>query len=303
MKYPDTLFIITSWDDSLFFSLKQTLMSFGADQSQMYRLQDRKSRPPAMNHALREASRRTCKYIVFLDEDVWLQDSDIFDRLKLILNNTGVAGAIANPKLVQEGQDWRSIQRDKPKNTPLEECLVDCTSNLISLNCAMFKMDLLDGLFFDEDLYGNQQLDLDWGWMLAKGGHKILVDQSTLVCTRANNYFGKSLAYHSVVARNLHILKCKWSDIASWKGVWGYNLSHNNEIPSIEELTHWSELRAMQYCYQYNRDGIDRCYIRPRLGGIIQAAIHIQSIEQAVGNLPDLMQFSVPAPGALPIFK
>ncbi len=302
MKYPKTFFAVTSWDDSLFLQLKQKLLTFGVEDEQIHRLQERQSRSITLNRAITKAYGLDTDYMVFLDEDIDLPDSHVFDRLKEGLLSTGAIGVIANPKLIQEGQNWSSFARDLPVNAPIDVSLADCGSNLVSLNCAMFDYHKLGNACFDEDLFGNQNLDTDFGWQLVKQGYKIFVDMAVVVTTRANNYFTKSLSYHAIVARNLHVLKAKWSSIDSWLSVKDYNQGHNNEIPSLEELTHWSEIKQMQYCYQYNRDGLSRCYLSPRFGNVIAVGGYVQTIEQSLANLPNLAEFTI-GENRLPVFK
>lgn len=296
----DIAFVVTSWEDTLFLSVKQTLLSMSVSEQDIYRISDRTSRPAALNAMWDRLSIPKYKYIAFIDEDVIIRDSHTFTRLREILENTEAAGVIANPKLITDGQSFYDIKHDLPPETPWKDSLVECTSNLVSLNCALFRNDLDIG--FDEDMFGNQVFDLCFGFELAFNNKKVFLDKALLVLARANNYVGKSLSYHAVVARNLHILKCKWTDRRDWKGVGHYNNVHNNEIPSIEELTHWPEIKQLQYVFAYNRDGAVRCYLQPRFSGLIQAATFVQNIENNLKNIPSMVEYAIPYQGALPIF-
>jgi len=299
----DICFVVTSWEDSLFLSIKQTLLSMSVPEQNIYRISDRTSRPAALNAMWDKLSIPKYKYIAFIDEDVVIRDNHTFARLREILENTEAAGVIANPKLISEGQSFYDIKHDLPPETPWKDSLVECTSNLVSLNCALFRNDLEIG--FDEDMFGNQVFDLDFGLQLALQGKKVFIDKALLVLARANNYVSKSLSYHAVVARNLHIFMRKWSNIKDWDkecGVKAYNTKHNNEIPSIEELMHWPEIKQLQYTFAYNRDGAVRCYLQPRFSGLIQAASLVQNIENNLKNIPNMVEYAIPHQGSLPIF-
>jgi hypothetical protein len=95
----------------------------------------------------------------------------------------------------------------------------------------------------------------------------------------------------------------KWSNISEWEDVWTYNKKHNNEIPSIEEISHWSEIRQMQYCHAFNRDGLVRCYLSPRFGSLVQAGGFVQNIENHLKNIENMVEYTIPYQGALPVFN
>ncbi len=310
-NYDDIAFVVTSWEPNLFLSIKQTLLSFGVVDKNIIKISERVSRPKSLNKVWNDVSSEIIaesvnryNYIAFIDEDVVIRDNHVFDRFKEILenpDNVNIAGVIANPKLFSEGQSLFEIQHDLAPTTPWQSSLSECTSNLISLNCALFRADLKQR--FDEDLFGNQNFDVDFGLQLALDEKKVVIDKALLVLARANDYISKSLSYHSIVARNLHIFVKKWSNIKNWINVADYNAKNNNEIPSIEEITHLSEIKQMQYCFAYNRDGIARCYLGPRLGGLAQAGQFVQMIENSLKNVPNMVEYSIPYQGALPIFN
>ncbi len=300
--YSDIAFIVTTWEPELFMAIRQCLLSFGVHERNIIKVTDRVSRPKSLNKAWNTID--GYKYVAFIDEDIVIRDKTTFIRLKEILNapeNAAIAGALANPKLFLEGQPLFEIQHDMPPETPWQQSLSECTSFLTSLNCCLFRADLTQR--FDEDYFGNQNFDVDFGLQLAFDNKKVVIDRALLVLARANDYFGKSLSYHSIVARNLHVFMVKWSNIDGWKGVNEYNASHNNEIPSIEELTHWPELKQMRYCFAYGRDGISRCYLQSRFNSIIQVAAFVQNIENSLKDVQNLVDFTIPYHGALPIFN
>ncbi len=301
-NYNDICFIVTSWEQNLFMSVKQTLLTFGVREQNIIKVSDRVSRPKSLNKAWNSAT--GYKYIVFIDEDVVIRDSHVFSRFKEILEspeNDAVAGVLANPKLFSEGQALFDITHDKDPSTPWKESVEECTSNLISLNCALFRADLMQR--FNEDMFGNQVFDTCFGYELAFCNKKVLLDKATLVLARSNDYFSKSLSYHTIVARNWHILKSKWISRNNWNGVFDFNLKNNNEIPSIEEVTHWNEIKQMQYCFAYNQDGLVRCYLNPRFSGLIQAGSFVNIIENSLKNISNKVQFSIPYQGSTPIFN
>jgi len=306
--YENISFVVTSWEPNLFNNIKQTLISFGVKESHIIKLSERASRPKSLNRVWNEHNNEDVdsgiKYIAFIDEDVVIRDSHVFKRMTEILEapeNASIAGVLANPKLFNEGQSLFEIPHDMPPSTPWQQSLVECTSNLVSLNCALFRVDLKQR--FDIDYFGNQNFDVDFGLQLALDNKKVVVDKALLVLARANDYFSKSLSYHSIVARNLHIFVKKWSNIKTWTSVADWNLKHNNEIPCIEELTHMSEARLMQYCYAYNRDGIARCYLGPRFSSIPHAGQFVQGIENNLQNVKNMVEYTIPYHGALPIFN
>lgn len=301
-NYDDICFIVTSWEPSLFLAVKQTLLSFGVHEQNIIKVTDRVSRPRSLNKAWNTIA--GYKYVVFIDEDVVIRDNHVFSRLKEILehpDNSTIAGVLANPKLLHEGESFFDIKHDMPPETPWKNSLAECTSSLVSLNCAMFRADLKQR--FDEDLFGNQNFDVDFGLQFALDNKSVLVDRALLVLARANDYVSKSLSYHVMVARNLHIFMRKWSNIKTWTNVSDFNSKNNNEIPSIEELTHMSEIKQMQYCFAFNRDGITRCYLNPRLGNIIQVGQYVFGIENNLKNIQNMVDYTIPHHGALPIFN
>ncbi len=307
--YDNICFVITSWEPNLFLSVKQTLLSFGVNEQNIIKVTDRVSRPKSLNKAwnsigVGENIASGYKYIAFIDEDVVIRDNHVFTRLKEILEapeNQQVVGVLANPKLFSEGQSLFEIPHDMPPETSWKQSLQDCTSNLVSLNCCLFRANLNQR--FDEDYFGNQNFDVDFGLQMALDNKKVLVDKALLVLARANDYINKSLSYHAAVARNLHIFMRKWSNIKDWVNVLTFNAKNNNEIPSIEELTHMSEMKQMSYCYAFNRDGIARCYLGPRFSGLIPAGNFLQSIENSLRNIPNMVEYAIPYHGALPIFN
>lgn len=306
--YDNIVFAVTSWEENLFISIRQSLLSLGVPDSRIVKISERTSRPKSLNKVWNSYTNPSIdngiKYIAFIDEDVVIRDRHVFSRFTEILESPGnesIAGVIANPKLFSEGQSMFEIAHDLPPETPWQQSLTECTSTLVSLNLALFRIDLTQR--FNEDMFGNQVFDVCFGLDLAKDGKRVVTDKATLILARANNYLDKSLSYHAVVARNLHIFMRKWTNVNNWNGVASYNASHDNEIPSIEELTHGSEMKQMQYCMRYNPDGLTRCYLQPRLSGLIPAAIYVQNIENGLKNIQHAVEYSIPFQGALPIFN
>jgi len=270
-----TTFYITSWDPlgAKVTSLKKELVKQGVAKERIKVLSDRTSRPGVLNRAIREC---TTKYIGFLEDDV-VPAHNAVKILENLLDNYPNAGlAIAPVQQWNEEEIIRATPR-VAENTPDRHCLQDMSNQMWTLNFVIFRKST--GVFFDEDFFGNQIFDWDFGLQLMNKGFLSLGDHRTAVAHTQTNYGKKSLAYHAVVCRNRQIFMSKWKDINKWLCVNVYNLANPNTIPTIEELTHTSEQWIMDYISQYDHYGLVDCWYKSRFENIHKIASYCADFE------------------------
>lgn len=252
-----TTFYITSWSDAGL-SVKQQLIDQGLPEENIVLLTERVSRPIALNKAL-----LSCKteYFGMADEDVLVQPNAL-RILTSTLDNNPTIGFVAAP-VIQQTDKLTLAKPDLPEHSSDEISLEDISTKLWTFNFVIMR-NLQGKVKFEEEFFGNQLLDWDLGLELKRLGYSSVADHRTSVSHIQTDYSKKSYAYHGVVARNRHIFMAKWRDRASWQGVKAYNAQNNNEIPSLEELTHWSEEHLFDYICQYDKMGLTECWWRPR---------------------------------------
>lgn len=293
-----TTFYITSWDDVHFTATKNILLAQGVNPKYIFRIADRASRPKAMNKAW-----NTCdtQYIAFLDDDIKVCEGEIVSRMEYILDTDPNIGCAVIP-CAQYSYFPEKIIPQMPHGTPLEKALVNTSRELTTLNFVLIRNNLPNALKFDEDFFGNQVFDVDFGWGLLKNNLLCVEDTSLALAHIQTDYPSKNLFYHAAVARNKHILKEKWSNIDQWVNLAHFNLHNNNAIPSIEELSHTNEKKLIEYIASFNRHGFIKAFLEPRFAGVDIVQKYLASLEDYTNNTEDIFNYTFAASTSLPIF-
>lgn len=271
-----TTFYITSWDPlgAKVTSLKKELIKQGVPKERIRVLSERKSRPAVLNAAIREC---TTEYIGFLEDDVKPAHNAVKVLENLLDKYTNAGLAIAPVQQYNEDEIGTALGR-VPEDTPDSKSLQNMSNKMWTLNFVIFRKST--GVYFDEDFFGNQVFDWDFGLQLMKKGFLSLGDHRTAVAHTQTSYEKKSLAYHAAVCRNRQIFMSKWKDIDKWHCVNIYNSMYPNTIPTIEELTHASENWVMNYISKYDHYGLVSCWYQSRFGVLQRIANYCADFEK-----------------------
>ena len=122
-------------------------------------------------------------------------------------------------------------------------------------------------------------------------GYSVKADLRTCLVHTQTDYVERSLAYHAVVARSRAILRNKWINRNTWRGVDAFNASHGNMIPTIEELTHMTESKLAKFTASYDGHGFKNCFIEPRLGSLAKAANYFSVLNHISETTADEYKF------------
>ena len=186
------------------------------------------------------------EYICYIDDDVFFCDQkNLFEKLVEDLKFNYKIDAVVVPCLQLDGipdQVITPVNADAAVGSRLKSV----GHKLDTFNCMM--MRTFHGYSFEEEFFGNQTLDIDFGWQVSKAGKFVMADCSTALAHTQTSFKDKNLFYHAVVARNTDILFNKWANILSWKGVEHFNKENPNlRIPSLEEISHMNEENLFLY--------------------------------------------------------
>ncbi len=253
---PKTTYYITGWDADRTEKIKQRLIDLGVDKNYIVRINDRHSRAPTLNKYLNEC--RT-KYAGLIDDDCVFSDNCPSVLEELLDNNQDIGIAVApvtqiTNKTLPEAK-WFTGTYNRRE---------DVSSHMATFNFTLFRVK--DDILMDNDLFGNQNLDIDIGLEYLYKGYKSVADHQCGVAHLQTDYVPKNLFYHAAVARNRHLFMLKWSNRKAWSGVESHNRMHNNEVPTIEELSHSSEQSLLNYIARFDKFGLWKCYFEPRVG-------------------------------------
>jgi hypothetical protein len=282
-----TTFYITSWDDQPFETLRADLINFGIPSESIHRIADRTSRPIAMNKAWAKCE---TQYIAFLDSDIKLAKNPFLPRMEYLLDNHAKIGAVVIP-CYQFADLPEDVKPQLPEDTPVEKSLSNLSSNLITLNCILIRQDIKTR--FEEAYFGNQVFDLDLGWSLLREGYATVADLTLALAHTPTNYLNKNLFYHAAISRNRQIMKAKWSNIDAWTNLDTYNSLNNNEIPSIEELSHSNEDKLLSYIVDWDEYGLKSCYMNPRFENIFAIAQYLAKVDATIKNRQQTFNYNI----------
>ena len=243
---------ITTWKKEEFSFVKDQLIRLGMPANQIVIVKDKVSRPISANKSLNSCP---TEFAMLLDDDVLLDNDPLmFDHMLSYFKDPKVGLVSTCVSQVAEFQHNLKNPNDFKAR--------DFTLFLNTLNCVIVRKDAAR---FDENYFGNQLLDIDFGLELKKNGFIAVMDGSTHLQHVQTNYIPKNLFYHVVVARNRHYFHNKWSGL-------------KEEVPSIEYLTHAAEDELLVYLKMWEMNGAS-LYLNSRFGNNIKEYLgHIQKV-------------------------
>ena len=283
----NTTFYITSWNFDEFDKLKQELIFQGIDCNYIKWINDRTSRSISINKAWRRCE---TKYLCLMDADIKLCPRPFLQRMESILDQYAKVGAVVIP-CYQFKEIPEIIQPELPENHPIEKSLSNLSSDLRTFNCILIRAGVQSRM--DEDIWGNQNLDVDFGLSLLKEGFITVADLTLALGHLQTDYISKNLFYHAAVCRNRQIFKTKWSNIDDWFDVEAWNEKHNNEIPSVEELAHCNEDKLIAYISRFDKFGLVECFLKPRTNDIHLLSNYLLKIQDLVSKNDYEFEYSV----------
>lgn len=254
-----TTFIIPVWSTDVYAKqVKKQLMEQGVAEEKIIFITEKISRAVSLNKAIKNI---TTEYVGIFDDDVMLAPN-VVSRLEDLLDKNPKIGFAIAP--VQQMMDLVVPKPDLPESAPDNQSLENTSAKSWTFNATIYRKSC--GVLMDEDFFGGQLIDWDFSLDLLHKGYLSVADHRTAVAHKTTAFTGKSLAYHGVVARSRQIFMTKWKDRDNWANVADYNKKNNNEIPSLEELTHNSEDWLIEYIAKYDKFGLAECYFNPRFG-------------------------------------
>ena len=158
------------------------------------------------------------------------------------------------------------------------------------------------GVLMDEDFFGGQLIDWDFSLDLLYKGYLSIADHRTAVAHKTTSFEKKSLCYHGVVARSRQIFMTKWKDRDNWTNVADYNKKNNNEIPTLEEITHWNEDKLIEYIAKYDKFGLAECYFNPRFGSNEKLNQWLTSISAQINQAEQIFNPKITDMSSIPRF-
>lgn len=256
-------FIVTSWkpESRATHQLVDMIIRQGVDPKNIHIVDDRISRPISLNRAI---ARCNSDYIGFCEDDV-LPSMNAVETLTRLLDRYPKVGLAAAK--VQQLFDERPTTAPIPSmghECPDEVSLEDISGQMWTLNFVLYRKST--NVLFDEDYFGNQVFDEDFGYELFHHGYSSMVDLRCAVAHQQTDYFTKSLSYHVCVARNRQISIEKWRCRADWQGLHAFEKANRGVIPTIEELTHANEDWQYKYIAKFDLYSLQEFYFRARFG-------------------------------------
>ncbi len=254
-----TTFLIPVWSSDVYAKqVKKQLMEQGVAEDKIIFTTEKITRAISLNKQIKEI---TTEYVGIFDDDVMLAPNVVSQLEDLLDRNPKIGFAIAP---VQQMTELKTPVPHMPPSASDERSLENQSAKMWTFNACIYRKSC--GVALNEDLFGAQLADWDFGLELLHKGYLSIADHRTAVAHKATTFEKKSLAYHGVVARNRHIFISKWKNRGNWTNVADYNKKNNNEIPTLEELTHNSEDWLFGYIAEYDRPGLIECYFNPRFG-------------------------------------
>ena len=242
-----TTIYITAWDDIEYKNCVDHLRSIDI-QNPIVRINEKTHRPISMNKAL-----KSCKteFICFLESDVRMCNTPFVRMSEETFDADKDIGMIVIPG--NEVEDFKDIQWDKvPYHCKLDCTLTEALKNVAewcpTLHCAFLRIS--DNFRFDEDYINHQVFDVDFAREIDFRGKCVVADGRHYMFYKKNFYNEKSLLYHAMCARNLHLLNLKWSRRKNWVSAEGF-------IPSYAELLNMPETKLFEYMKKHDEFSYD----------------------------------------------
>jgi hypothetical protein len=296
-----TTYLIPVWSTAEHaVKLQEQLINQGVDPSLIIFTKEKKSRAQVLNKYVKDIK---TEYIGLCDDDVVISDNavqvleDLLDKYPKI--GMALAPTFQEKVLIKPTPRISSVAPD-------EQSLENTSARMWSFNFTLLRRNtgkLGSDIRFDEDYFGSQLIDWDLGLELLHNGYMSVIDHRCAVAHKQTSYDTKSLAYHAVVARSRHIFMKKWQDRDFWFGVEDYNIKHNNEIPTLEEITHASESWLMQYIAKYDGGGLMSCWFSPRFDDDKKSSAYMKSCINVFKENKQIFNPQIIDMNSVPIFK
>lgn len=267
-------FIVTAWepDGAPARRLVESIVSQGVDRKRIHIVDDRISRPISLNRAL---MRCDTDYVGLCESDVIPSTNAVATLTRLLDRHPQVGLAAAKVHQVDELPLAPPIPLRDPDASD-GAALDDISGQMWTLNFVVYRRSTQ--ILFDEDYFGNQIFDWDFGLELHHGGYLSMSDARCAVVHQRSDYVGKNIAYHACVARNRQILGLKWQNRVLWQGVKPFQRAHRGVIPTVEELTHANEEWLFKYIARFESGGLSEAYFKPRFGDAAQTASYLEKM-------------------------
>ena len=254
-----TTYIIPVWSTDVYAKqVKKQLMEQGVAEENIIFTTEKISRAVSLNKAIANI---TTEYVGIFDDDVMLAPNVVSVLEDLLDRNPKIGFAIAP---VQQMDELAVPKPDLPEAAPDGQSLENQSAKCWTFNACIYRKSC--DVILDEDLFGAQISDWDFGLSLLHKGYLSIADHRTAVAHKKTSFQNKNIMYHGVVARNRQIFMTKWKDRDNWTNVADYNKKNNNEIPTLEEITHLNEDKLIEYIAKYDKFGLTECYFNPRFG-------------------------------------
>lgn len=293
-----TTFLIPVWSSDVYAKqVKKQLIEQGVPESNIKFITEKISRAISLNKYINEA---TTEYVGIFDDDVVLAPN-VVEVLEDLLDKYPNVGFATAP--VQQAVDLNIPTPRFSPSTPDEQALENISAKMWTFNATIYRKSC--GVKMDEDFFGSQLIDWDFGLELLHKGFLSLSDHRTAVCHKQTVYDKKNLCYHAVVARSRHIFMRKWQNRDTWINVKDYNISNNSEIPTLEEITHSNEDWLLQYIAKYDKPGLISCWFNPRFCGDAKesTSAYMRFIENCVKKVESEFNPFINDANSIPIFK
>lgn len=293
---PDAKHLIQGWDDSANQILKQEIMKLGVQEKDIQFITERKSRSVILNKYFKTVPQHY-KYIFLYDSDIVLDGSNFVKSLVEDMEFDSQIGAAIIPAF-QFAENEIPLKLEAPMANAKENYLRN-VNFLTTFNVIVFRRSLLNkGQLFDEDIYGSQIIDVSTGYIINKMGYSIVSDLRHCLAHKQSDFVGKNLCYHAIVSRNRQILREKILLGDNWVSIDDYNEKHqDSRIPSVEELSHMSEPKMIEYVCNYDAHGFANCYLGPRFKDLNTINNYYNSMMGIKNKTPDKYKFVMSAEG------
>lgn len=291
-----TTFLIPVWSSDVYAKqVKKQLMEQKVPESNIVFIKEKISRSISLNKYINEAK---TEFIGIFDDDVVLAPN-VVEVLEELLDKYPNVGFATAP--VQQVKDLVVPKPELAAYTPDSQSLENISARMWTFNATIYRKSC--GVKMDEDFFGGQLIDWDFGLELLHKGYLSLSDHRTAVAHKQTVYDKKNLFYHAIVARSRHIFMRKWQDRNAWVDVKQYNLQHNDEIPTLEELTHSNEDWLIKYIARFDNAGLVGCWFNPRFLNDKKSKAFIE--DMALNIIKTQQEFNpfVNDMNSIPIFK
>lgn len=277
-------FLVTSWDENAYKALEKSLFNYGVQPEEIVKITKRESRGSLLNKYIQK--HKDADYIYLLDEDIRIVHGDL-ERLQQILDNNNNIGLASIPSYQINKGFVSDFHPTVPANTPISNSLKNISGFMDTFNLIVLKKAALEKVQLDPDIFGSQMIDIDLGWELHRNGFQSVADCSQALVHKQTDWGLKNLFYHAAVSRNRHIVMKKWSNRDSWVNVHDWNEKNNNEIPSLEELSHANEDKLIKYIARFDKSGLFDFYFNKRFANNELLTKHMNCFKEASDTKSD----------------